>query len=256
MAHYTVKQLADLVRISVRTLHHYDDIGLLKPAYLGNNGYRYYEQPQLHRLQQILLYRDFGLTLDQIGNILDAPDFDIAGALRGHRQRLADRLKSLGDLLGVIETTLRRIDGDDMTDTYPKIWKSDAEAAEYKQWLMERYSQKVDRTIADTRHRITAMTPEERTGLSAQREAWEGELVPAFKAGMAVETLAMSDLLARHRVLTSAVMGVPCTPEIYASAADAFGYAGYRDHFESLAPGLTEWLTSGMKAWAALDEAA
>ncbi|ESQ93942.1 MerR family transcriptional regulator [Asticcacaulis benevestitus] len=256
MTRYTVKQLADLVRISVRTLHHYDDIGLLKPAYLGNNGYRYYERTQLHRLQQVLMYRDLGLGLDQIGDIMDATDFDVASALRGHRQRLVDRLRSLGDLLSIIETTLRRIDGDDMTDTYPNIWKSDAQAAEYKQWLMERYSEKVDSSVADTRRRITAMTPEERTGLSAQRKAWEGDLVTAFKAGMTVETLAVSELLVRHRILTAAIIGGPCMPETYTSVADAFGYAGYKDHFESLAPGLTVWLTSGMKAWVALDAAA
>jgi DNA-binding transcriptional MerR regulator len=255
---YTVKQLADLVRISVRTLHHYDDIGLLKPAYLGNNGYRYYEQPQLNRLQQVLMYRDFGLSLEQIKDILDTPDYDIANALRGHRQRLAERLRSLNELMRVIEKTLRRIDGDDnMTDTYPNILHSEARTAEYKQWLMDRYSETVDRQIADVRRNITAMAPEERSGLAGQREAWEVDLVAAFKAGMTVETLATSDLLAVHRTLTAAVLGTPCTPETYVSAANVFqGYGEYRDHFEGLAPGLADWLAAGMKAWAALDAAA
>lgn len=254
---YTVKQLADRMRISVRTLHHYDEIGLLKPAYVGGNGYRYYEQPQLHRLQQVLMYRDFGLGLDHIGDLLDAPGFDVAGALRDHRQRLAERLRSLQDLLGVIETTLRRIDGDDMTNTYPNIWKSEAKTAEYKQWLIERYSEKVDSEMADTRRRIVAMAPEERVGLTEQREAWEADLLAAYSAGMTIEQLAVSDLLARHRDLTAMVTGAPTTPQRYAMSADVFlGFADYRNHFDGLAPGLTEWLTSGMKTWAALDVAA
>jgi DNA-binding transcriptional MerR regulator len=258
MTRYTVKQLADLARISVRALHHYDDIGLLKPAYLGNNGYRYYEQPQLNRLQQVLMYRDFGLSLDQIGDILDTPDYDIANALRGHRQRLAERLRSLNDLMGVIEKTLRRIDGDtDMSDTHPYIWQSEAKTAEYKEWLIDRYRETLDRSIDDIRRRITAMTPEERSGLKGQRVIWDGDLVAAFHSGMTVDALATSDLLVRHRVLVTAVTGSECTPQYYISVADVYrGYGEYRDHFEGLASGLTDWLTDGMKAWAALDAAA
>lgn len=258
MPRYTVKQLAERARISVRALHHYDDIGLLKPAWVGDNGYRYYEQPELHRLQQILMYRDFGMALDDIKSLLDTPDFDVASALRGHRGRLVERLRSLQDLLGVIERTLQRIDGDEMMkDTHPHIWQSETKSAEYKQWLLQRYSDKVDSSIADVRRRITAMTPDERLDLTAQRQAWEGELVTAFTAGMSVEALAGSDLLIWHRRLTSAVTGMECTPPYYVSVADVYrGYGDYRDHFEGLAPGLTDWLTDGMKAWAALDETA
>lgn len=258
MTRFTVKQLADLARISVRTLHHYDDIGLLKPAYLGNNGYRYYEQPQFNRLQQVLMYRDFGLSLDQIGDILDKPDYDIADALRGHRQRLAERLRGLNDLMHVIEKTLRRIDGDtDMSDTHPNIWQSEAKTAEYKQWLMDRYSETLDRSFDDVRRRITAMTPEERGGLKGQRVIWDGELVAAFRSGMTVDALAVSDLLARQRVMITAVTGMACTPQYYLSVAGVYrDYGSYRDHFEGLAPGLTDWLTDGMKAWSALDAVA
>ena len=255
LTRYTVKQLADRARTSVRTLHHYDEIGLLKPAWIGSNGYRYYEQPQFQRLQQALLYRDLGLGLDQIAMILDGSDTDLADALRDHRQRLAERLRSLHELMGVIEGTLRRIDGDEnMTDTHPNIWQSEAKAADYKQWLMDRYAATIDRSIDDVRRRITAMTPEERVGLKGQRVIWDGELVAAFQSGMTIEDLAVSDLLARHRVMTSAVTGAACTPQYYVTVADIFvGYGEYRNHFEGLAPGLTDWLGAAMKAWAALE---
>ena len=116
MTRYTVKQLADLARISVRTLHHYDDIGLLKPAYLGTNGYRYYEQPQLYRLQQILMYREFGLPLDEIRDLIDAADFDVACSLRQHRARLTEHLRRQQALLRVIDETLARLDLDGDAD--------------------------------------------------------------------------------------------------------------------------------------------
>ncbi len=254
---YTVKHMADRARTSVRTLHHYDEIGLLKPAFIGNNGYRYYEQPQLQRLQQVLLYRDLGLGLNEIAVILDGPDTELADHLRDHRQRLAERLSHLNDLMGVIELTLRRIDGDDsMTDTHPNIWQSEAQTAEYKQWLMDRYSTTVDRSIDDVRRRITAMTPEERSGLKGQRVIWDGECVASFQSGMTIDELATSNLLARHRAMTTAVTGAACTPAYYVSVADVFqGYGEYRNHFEGLAPGLTDWLVAAMKAWAALEAA-
>jgi len=73
MQTYTVKQLADLAGISRRTLHHYDEIGLLKPAIQGSNRYRYYDDDNALRLQQILFYRELGLSLIEIQEILGQP---------------------------------------------------------------------------------------------------------------------------------------------------------------------------------------
>ena len=67
---YTVKQVAAMSGVSVRTFHFYDETGLLRPAYIGANGYRFYEEAQLLTLQQILFYRQLGLELKQIKEIL------------------------------------------------------------------------------------------------------------------------------------------------------------------------------------------
>ena len=72
---YTVKQVAAMSGVSVRTLHFYDETGLLKPAYIGANGYRFYEEPQLLMLQQILFYRELGFELKQIKRILGQARF-------------------------------------------------------------------------------------------------------------------------------------------------------------------------------------
>ncbi len=257
MTRYTVKQLAEKACTSVRALHHYDDIGLLKPAWIGDNGYRYYEQPQLVRLQHILLYRDFGMTLDEIGVVLDGPEDKVAERLRGHRQRLVERLKSQQALLDVIEATLRRIDGDTpMTETYPQIWQSEEKAAEYKTWLMERYSATIDAALGKTRRRLTAMTPEERLAIRDMRTALEAELVEAFRAGTTVEALAESDILTRYRDWLATIWADPATPAKYAGLADVYvGFKDYADYFDGLAPGLTAWLAAGIKRWAALETA-
>ncbi|GEM_PF-3597172 len=90
---YTVKQLSDLAEVSVRTLHYYDEFSLLHPSKIGSNGYRYYDEAALLRLQQILFYREIGLELAQIKDILDQPDFDLTSALTSHRATLAETYK-------------------------------------------------------------------------------------------------------------------------------------------------------------------
>src|SRR5690606_22198431 len=85
---YTVRQLAQLAGVSVRTLHYYDEIGLLRPSRVGENGYRYYDEPEVLRLQQILLYKELELSLEEIGSLLDQPDFDVLRALEDHKRAL------------------------------------------------------------------------------------------------------------------------------------------------------------------------
>ena len=72
----TVKEVSRLTGVSVRTLHHYDAIGLLKPTQVTEAGYRLYDGAALERLYMILVYRELGLSLKAIGDILDAPDYD------------------------------------------------------------------------------------------------------------------------------------------------------------------------------------
>jgi DNA-binding transcriptional MerR regulator len=109
---YTVKQLSDIAGVTVRTLHHYDEIGLLKPSKVGTNGYRYYDDAALLRLQQILLYREIGLELAQIKDILDSPDFDLAAALRSHRIALQERIKRLENLVTTVDSTIMHLAGE------------------------------------------------------------------------------------------------------------------------------------------------
>ena len=114
---YTVKKLADLAGVSRRTLHYYDETGLLKPASLGENGYRYYDDESLFRLQQILFYREMGLGLQQIGEFLEAPDFDTVSALQTHRQILQEKITRLQTLIQTVDTTIMHLIGEvDMSE--------------------------------------------------------------------------------------------------------------------------------------------
>lgn len=108
---YTVKEVATLSGVSVRTLHFYDETALLKPAWIGANGYRFYEEPQLLTLQQILFYRELGLELRQIRELLDRPGFQRVDALRSHRTALEERLARTRRLLETIDHTIDHLEG-------------------------------------------------------------------------------------------------------------------------------------------------
>lgn len=92
---YTVKDLARLAGITPRTLHYYDEIGLLKPSQVGDNGYRYYGEESLLRLQQILLYRQLELPLDEIKKLMGRRDFDILNALEAHKLAIQQKRDQL-----------------------------------------------------------------------------------------------------------------------------------------------------------------
>ena len=96
---YTVKELAKISGVSVRTLHWYDEIGLLKPAYHGANSYRYYEEVQLLLLQQILFFREPGFNLNDIQKLLSQNDFDNIKALYAHRKVLEKDIARKNSLL-------------------------------------------------------------------------------------------------------------------------------------------------------------
>jgi DNA-binding transcriptional MerR regulator len=114
---YTVKQLATLAGVTIRTLHYYDEIGLLQPASHGENGYRYYDEQAVLRLQQILFYRELDLSLEEIRAILDRPDFDLIRALRGHRRALLNRRERIDSLIETIDKTVRHLKGEiEMSD--------------------------------------------------------------------------------------------------------------------------------------------
>ena len=108
---YTVKKLAKISGISIRTLRFYDEIGLLKPAYYGDNNYRYYEEEQLLMLQQILFYRELSFPLNDIQRIISSDDFNKIDALISHKQVLAQNLDRTKKLIKTVNQTIAHLRG-------------------------------------------------------------------------------------------------------------------------------------------------
>ncbi len=108
---YTVKQLGDLAGVSGRTLRYYDQIDLLKPAWINEAGYRIYSSGEVDRLQQILFYRELGVDLNTIKELLDSPEFQAKEALLDHREQLLEKRERLDLLINNVEQTLAALEG-------------------------------------------------------------------------------------------------------------------------------------------------
>lgn len=134
---YTIKEIADLAGVTTRTLRYYDEIGLLNPAFTTENGYRYYDNGCLLRLQQILFFRELEVPLKDIHRIISRPDFNLLQALRNHRTALLSRASRLDTLLGTIDRTIAVIQGEkNMAD---KDYFEGFDESQYEEEVKERW---------------------------------------------------------------------------------------------------------------------
>lgn len=148
----TVGETARLTGVSVRTLHYYDEIGLLRPSGLSEGGYRLYDDACLTRLQQILFFREIDLPLEEIGRILDSPSFDGRRAMERHRELLSMKAARLERLIGLVDHILK---GENEMDFKPFDTAALEQAREqYGQEARERwgdtraYAQSAEKTAA------------------------------------------------------------------------------------------------------------
>ncbi len=162
----TVKKLADIAGVSVRTLHYYDDIGLLKPEYRNKNGYRYYSEEANIRLQQILFFRELGFGLDEIKSIMSRPDFDVLEALEQHKKILLKKDKRLKELINTVERTINKMSKQsemDIKEYYRGF--SDEQIEKYRDEVRRRWGEK---TLQESEKRITDMGKEKFVELQAE----------------------------------------------------------------------------------------
>jgi len=161
----TVKQVSKLAHITTRTLHYYDQIGLFEPDFIGDNGYRYYSDESLLKLQQILFYRELDLPLEQIKEIINRKDYDLQEALEEHKHQLGRRIKYIEHLITTVDQTLKFIKGEEkmnqkvlfdafnekeqekMQQEALQMYDPETVKASYKKW--KNYSDAEKQQIAD-----------------------------------------------------------------------------------------------------------
>ena len=253
MGTYTVKQLARLSGVSVRTLHHYDEIGLLKPSFVGENRYRYYGREELLRLQDILFHRELGVPLQEIGKLLANEGHDRVAILSHHREMLAERIESSRQLLTTIDRTIAELNGaGTMKDKDLYHGFAPEKQAEYEEWLGENYGDSMRGSIEQSKAAAAKMGKDGMAAALAQGEAAEAELAERFLAGADAHSADLDPLFDRHRAWVTRMWDRECAREGYAGMADMYlAHPDFRTHFDKRGAGFTDWLTTAMKAYAA-----
>ncbi len=252
MSAYTVKQLAVLSGVSVRTLHHYDEIGLLKPARVGANGYRYYGRDELLRLQQVLFHRELGLPLDEISRLLDAPGFDRVEALKAWKVKLLADAKRYRRLARTIDETLAALNGEtEMNDK--KIYQGfePEKQAEYEDWLVKRHGKGTRQAIDESKRRMAERPRAEFERSQAEYQSIEDGLANAVLKGSPADSAPAQALVKRHHAWVGDMWGRTPSRDAYVGLSQT--YAAHPDfvaRFEAKAPGLTEYLGQAIKVFA------
>jgi DNA-binding transcriptional MerR regulator len=253
MTRYTVKQLAQLSGVSVRALHHYDAIGLLKPAFIGENRYRYYGREELLRLQDILFHRELGVPLHAIGQLLDRSGADRLAALEAHRAELVARMNRSRRLVRTINRTIAELKGEGSVkdkDLYQGF--SAEKKAVYEAELIERFGPGMREKLDQSRAAWEQLDDAGKQARMAEYGQVEQGLAALMRVGEPPESEAAEELLARHRSWTAAMWDRPCSPEAYAGLGELYtSHPDFVARFETIEPGYAEWLATAMRAHAA-----
>src|SRR5260370_29869526 len=245
MSVYTVKEVAKISGVSVRALHYYDEIGLLKPACVGANGYRYYGRDELLRLQQILFHRELGFPLQEIRQVLSAPNFDRVAALRAHRERLMEDIQRYRRLVRTLDATLAAIEGDtDMDDNLIYRGFTPEKQAEHEAWLVAHLGGEAQAQIheAKTRIRMKGWRQSDFDRYLAEVEPIELDLAQALTEGRAADSPDVGELIRRLHSWIGRGWNDPPSREGFIRLARLYqAHPNFRARYASRAAGLTPY---------------
>lgn len=251
---YTVQRLAKLAGVSARTLRYYDEIGILKPARISSSGYRLYGRAEVDRLQQILFYRELGVSLDSIRELVTAPSFDKTAALRAHREKLLAKREQLDKLIANVDKTIAESEGrTTMTDEekfegFKQKLIDDNEAA-YGAEVRARYG---DEQVDSSNKAFKSMTREQYEAFEKLGGEVLGTLKAAFETGDPAGALAQkaADL---HRQWLSFTWG-SYSKEAHAGVAQMYvddeRFTAYYDREQ---PGLAKFLRDAVLVYTGMN---
>lgn len=222
---YTTKKLADLSGVSVRTLHHYDQIGLVCPHKNRQNGYREYGQADILRLQQVLFFRELGISLEQIKQVIDQPDFDLIVALEAHQQSIYEKIRRLQQLQETITVTIKKLKGT-MTMADKDLYKGFApqKQEEYEQEIVAKYGKNV---VQETKDKTSAWSTEEWGRVQEELKSIHDEISKHIAKGPTCPEVQAQ--IARHRAWLNRFY--VCGPERHLGVAQF--YASHPDFIEN-----------------------
>ncbi len=243
---YTVKQLSSLAGVTPRTLHHYDQIGLLKPETVGANGYRYYGDDSVLRLQQILFYRELGLQLEDIKQIMGRRDFDALEALESHRQALGKQAERINRLIQTVDDTILHMKGQ-KTMSKKQLFEafSEEQQEEYARQAEQMYDPEIVRA---SNRKWKSYSAEEKQRILEEGNQIYTDLIAAMPKGAdSVEVQAVVERWRRH-------MDYFWTPNLEQLVGLAKGYntdPRFKANFDKMHPRLAEFMLEAVKVYVA-----
>lgn len=242
----TVGQVAGTYGVTVRTLHHYDEVGLLHPSERTHAGYRLYTADDLQQLSTIVVYRRLGFRLEEIGELLEAEGAEVVDHLRRQRDAVRARLAEMTDLVDAIEHRLEAEMNDQPATTEDlKELFGDGYNEEYQAEAEQRWGD-TDKW-RQSQERQATMTKEDWARIKADTEAFEADLGVAVREGVATDGDRAADLAERHR--ESINQHFDCDHEFQVCLAQMYlSDPRFTQHYEDLAPGTAQWLHDAIVA--------
>jgi DNA-binding transcriptional MerR regulator len=243
-AMFTVKQLSSLAGVTPRTLHHYDQIGLLKPSQIGENGYRYYGEDAALRLQQILFYRELDLPLEEIKNIMGRRDFDLIAALESHKTELARRIRRLEQLIGTVDGTIASLKGQKIMNN--KQIFSGFTPEEEERYALEAEQMYDPETVRESNRKWKAYGKEKQQAILAEGKQIYVEMIAAMPKGAnSPEAQALVERWRGH-------MDYFWTPNLEQLRGIANGYVDdprFKENFDAMHPGLAGFMREAVEEY-------
>lgn len=242
---YTVKAVADKAGITIRTLHHYDDIGLLKPAAVSPSGYRLYTDRDLERLQQVLFFRELGFALEDIGPMIDSPSFDRRGALESHRKLLREQQRRIGKLIGSIDKTIDSIEKGTTMDTKAMFEGFDeSKLEEYRKEAGERWGKDV---VDESYRRYGQLTKAQKAKLDNDMK--DLNLVIAGRMDKGPADAEVQKRVAQwHRIINDNFYA--CSPEVFRGLGEMYVEdKRFTAFYDKIKPGMAPFLRDAMRIY-------
>lgn len=245
--HYTVSQAAEMAHVTVRALHHYDEIGLLIPSQRSKSGYRLYDEADLQRLHQILLFRQLGFTLDRIREVLDDPDDDRRTALATQRELLLQQSRRTNALIRALDRALDALDRGGSMDT-KKMFDGfeDFDPSQYEEEARERWGDTA--AYAESTRRTSRYTKQDWVQIKAEADGVMTRMAELMEAGHAPDTAPAMDVAEQHRLHIDRWF-YPCSHHFHSSLADMYtADPRFTSTFEKRATGLAGYMQAAIKA--------
>ena len=241
---YTVKELSKLAGITPRTLHYYDEIGLLKPSRIGDNGYRYYGEQAVLRLQQIMLFRELEVPLEEIGQLINNPGFNAQRTLEKHKQNLEKKIEHLQMIMNTVEKTLSYIKGENnMSQKELFNGLSDEQQAEYEKEALQKYDPEI---VKESNKRYKGYSEEEKRRIGEEGNQVYLDLLNAMPDG--AESDKVQSIIQRWRDH----MNYFWTPNLdqLLGLAELYNVdPRFKANFDKISPDLAEFMKEAVKVY-------